>query len=199
MVEGPGHVPIDQIADEHGEGDASSATRRPSTCSARSSPTSRPATTTSRAPSARPSPAAHGAAMLCYVTPKEHLGLPDAEDVRQGIIAYKIAAHAADVARHRPGARDRDDALVPRALRLRLEGAVRALARPRDRARDARRDAPAGVLQDGRVLLDVRAEVLLDEDPRAPRASSRPPPGADAPCGAAPRRPAAPEPADRAP
>jgi phosphomethylpyrimidine synthase len=53
----------------------------------------------------------HGASMLCYVTPKEHLGLPDKNDVRQGIIAYKIAAHAADVARHRPGARDRDDAL----------------------------------------------------------------------------------------
>ncbi|HVB33204.1 MAG TPA: phosphomethylpyrimidine synthase ThiC [Patescibacteria group bacterium] len=53
----------------------------------------------------------YGAAMLCYVTPKEHLGLPNADDVRQGIIAYKIAAHAADVARHRPGARDRDDAL----------------------------------------------------------------------------------------
>jgi phosphomethylpyrimidine synthase len=49
--------------------------------------------------------------MLCYVTPKEHLGLPNAEDVKQGLIAYKIAAHAADVARHRPGARDRDDAL----------------------------------------------------------------------------------------
>jgi phosphomethylpyrimidine synthase len=53
----------------------------------------------------------HGAAMLCYVTPKEHLGLPDVDDVRDGIIAYKIAAHAADIARHRPGARDRDDAL----------------------------------------------------------------------------------------
>jgi phosphomethylpyrimidine synthase len=53
----------------------------------------------------------HGASMLCYVTPKEHLGLPDKNDVRQGIIAYKIAAHAADVARHRPGARDRDDAI----------------------------------------------------------------------------------------
>jgi phosphomethylpyrimidine synthase len=52
-----------------------------------------------------------GAAMLCYVTPKEHLGLPDNEDVKQGVIAYKIAAHAADLARHRPGARDRDDAL----------------------------------------------------------------------------------------
>ena len=52
-----------------------------------------------------------GAAMLCYVTPKEHLGLPNKEDVRQGVIAYKIAAHAADIARQRPGARDRDDAL----------------------------------------------------------------------------------------
>ncbi len=53
----------------------------------------------------------YGASMLCYVTPKEHLGLPNEKDVKDGIIAYKIAAHAADVARHRPGARDRDDAL----------------------------------------------------------------------------------------
>ncbi|WZO99031.1 phosphomethylpyrimidine synthase ThiC [Isosphaeraceae bacterium EP7] len=53
----------------------------------------------------------HGASMLCYVTPKEHLGLPEVEDVRQGVVAYKIAAHAADLARHRKGARDRDDAL----------------------------------------------------------------------------------------
>src|SRR5271166_4578908 len=53
----------------------------------------------------------YGASMLCYVTPKEHLGLPNEKDVKDGIIAYKIAAHAADVARHRPGARDRDDEL----------------------------------------------------------------------------------------
>ncbi|MDD3774839.1 MAG: phosphomethylpyrimidine synthase ThiC [Sulfurovaceae bacterium] len=53
----------------------------------------------------------HGAAMLCYVTPKEHLGLPNAHDVREGIIAYKIAAHAADIARGRKGARDVDDAM----------------------------------------------------------------------------------------
>ncbi|MFZ9791283.1 MAG: phosphomethylpyrimidine synthase ThiC [Gemmataceae bacterium] len=52
-----------------------------------------------------------GEAMLCYVTPKEHLGLPNKDDVRQGVIAYKIAAHAADIARGRKGARDRDDAL----------------------------------------------------------------------------------------
>jgi len=53
----------------------------------------------------------HGAAMLCYVTPKEHIGLPNARDVRDGVIAYKIAAHAADVALKRPHARDRDDAI----------------------------------------------------------------------------------------
>src|SRR6476661_2218483 len=52
-----------------------------------------------------------GAAMLCYVTPKEHLGLPDEADVKAGLVAYKIAAHASDIAGHRPGARDRDDAL----------------------------------------------------------------------------------------
>jgi phosphomethylpyrimidine synthase len=53
----------------------------------------------------------YGASMLCYVTPKEHLGLPNRDDVKAGIIAYRIAAHAADIARHRPGARDRDDEL----------------------------------------------------------------------------------------
>ncbi len=52
-----------------------------------------------------------GTAMLCYVTPKEHLGLPDRDDVKQGIIVYKIAAHAADLAKGHPGARARDDAL----------------------------------------------------------------------------------------
>ncbi len=52
-----------------------------------------------------------GTAMLCYVTPKEHLGLPDKDDVRDGVIAYKIAAHAADLAKGHPGAQVRDDAL----------------------------------------------------------------------------------------
>jgi len=55
--------------------------------------------------------AALGTAMLCYVTPKEHLGLPNRDDVKAGIIAYKIAAHAADLAKEFPGAQDRDDAL----------------------------------------------------------------------------------------
>jgi phosphomethylpyrimidine synthase len=54
----------------------------------------------------------HGASMLCYVTPKEHLGLPKKDDVKQGCVAYKIAAHAADVALGIPGTRDRDDELT---------------------------------------------------------------------------------------
>jgi len=53
----------------------------------------------------------YGTAMLCYVTPKEHLGLPDPDDVKAGVIAYKIAAHAADLAKGHPAARERDDAL----------------------------------------------------------------------------------------
>jgi phosphomethylpyrimidine synthase len=63
----------------------------------------------------------HGASMLCYVTPKEHLGLPKKDDVKQGCIAYKIAAHAADVALGIPGSRDRDDALTKARAALNWE------------------------------------------------------------------------------
>jgi phosphomethylpyrimidine synthase len=63
----------------------------------------------------------HGAAMLCYVTPKEHLGLPKKDDVKQGCIAYRIAAHAADVALGIPGARDRDDELTKARAALNWE------------------------------------------------------------------------------
>ncbi len=63
----------------------------------------------------------HGASMLCYVTPKEHLGLPKKADVKQGVIAYKIAAHAADIALGIPGARDRDDELTKARAALNWE------------------------------------------------------------------------------
>ncbi len=63
----------------------------------------------------------HGAAMLCYVTPKEHLGLPKKDDVKQGCVAYKIAAHAADVALGIPGTRDRDDELTKARAALNWE------------------------------------------------------------------------------
>ena len=105
-----------------------------------------------------------GTAMLCYVTPKEHLGLPDRDDVKEGVIAYKIAAHAADLAKGHPAAQLRDDALVARALRFPLERPVQPLARPRHRARVPRRDAAQGGAQGRAFLLDVRAEILLDED-----------------------------------
>ncbi len=62
-----------------------------------------------------------GTAMLCYVTPKEHLGLPNKEDVKQGLIAYKIAAHAADLAKGHPGAREWDDALSKARFEFRWE------------------------------------------------------------------------------
>jgi phosphomethylpyrimidine synthase len=100
----------------------------------------------------------HGAAMLCYVTPKEHLGLPNEKDVKDGIIAYKIAAHAADIARHRPRRCD-----LVCAVYVRLGQAVCVVAGPGDGPRHARRDAARRLLQGGCVLLDVRTEVLLDE------------------------------------
>ncbi len=80
-----------------------------------------------------------GAAMLCYVTPREHLGLPDLDDVRRGCIAYRIAAHAGDVARGVPGARDWDDAMAaaradldwPRQFELAFDGETAAALRER--------------------------------------------------------------------
>jgi phosphomethylpyrimidine synthase len=110
MIEGPGHVPMDQIP--------MNVQRQIEVCHGAPFYVLGPLVTdiapgydhiTSAIGAAIAGQ--HGVAMLCYVTPKEHLGLPDAEDVRQGVIAYKIAAHAADVARQRRGARDRDDAL----------------------------------------------------------------------------------------
>jgi phosphomethylpyrimidine synthase len=62
-----------------------------------------------------------GCAMLCYVTPKEHLGLPDRDDVKAGVIAYRIAAHAADLAKGHPGAQLRDDVLSKARFEFRWE------------------------------------------------------------------------------
>ena len=111
-----------------------------------------------------------GTAMLCYVTPKEHLGLPDREDVKQGVIAYKIAAHAADLAKGHPSARVWDDALSRARFEFRWEDQFNLGARPGDGARVPRRDPAQGSAQGRPLLLDVRAEVLLDEDqPGDPR------------------------------
>jgi phosphomethylpyrimidine synthase len=110
MIEGPGHIPLDQIQMQ--------VEKEMEMCHEAPFYTLGPLVT-DIAPGYDHITSAigaamigwHGASMLCYVTPKEHLGLPNREDVKQGIIAYKIAAHAADIARKRPGARDRDDEL----------------------------------------------------------------------------------------
>ncbi|HEY0310532.1 MAG TPA: phosphomethylpyrimidine synthase ThiC, partial [Luteimonas sp.] len=77
----------------------------------------------------------YGCAMLCYVTPKEHLGLPDREDVRDGIMAYRIAAHAADLAKGHPGAQVRDNALSKARFEFRWEDQFNLGLDP-DRARE---------------------------------------------------------------
>ena len=111
MVEGPGHVPFDQIR--------MNMERQQQVCKKAPFYVLGPVVT-DIAPGydhivsaiGATAAATYGASLLCYVTPAEHLGLPDAEEVHQGCIAYKIAAHAGDVARHLPGARDRDDAMA---------------------------------------------------------------------------------------
>ena len=110
MIEGPGHVPLDKIKEQ--------VDKEVEWCHGAPFYTLGPLVT-DIAPGYDHITSAigaamigwHGASMLCYVTPKEHLGLPNEKDVKDGIIAYKIAAHAADIARHRPGAQDRDNAL----------------------------------------------------------------------------------------
>ncbi len=77
----------------------------------------------------------YGCAMLCYVTPKEHLGLPNRDDVKEGIIAYKIAAHAADLAKGLPGAQLRDDAMSKARFEFRWEDQF-AIGLDPDRARE---------------------------------------------------------------
>jgi phosphomethylpyrimidine synthase len=110
MVEGPGHIPMDQIA-MNMEKQAIECDEAPFYVLGPLVTDIAPGYDHITSAIGAALAGWHGASMLCYVTPKEHLGLPEVEDVRQGVIAYKIAAHAADLARHRPGARDRDDAL----------------------------------------------------------------------------------------
>ena len=110
MIEGPGHVPMHKIKEN--------MDKQLATCGEAPFYTLGPLTT-DIAPGYDHITSAIGAAMigwfgtamLCYVTPKDHLGLPDRNDVKTGVITYKIAAHAADLAKGHPGARDRDDAL----------------------------------------------------------------------------------------
>jgi len=120
MVEGPGHVPMHLIKEN--------MDRQLAVCHEAPFYTLGPLTT-DIAPGYDHITSAIGAAMigsfgtamLCYVTPKEHLGLPDREDVKQGVIAYKIAAHAADLAKGHPGAAGRDLALSKARFEFRWE------------------------------------------------------------------------------
>jgi phosphomethylpyrimidine synthase len=120
MIEGPGHVPMHQIKEN--------MDRQLAVCHEAPFYTLGPLTT-DVAPGYDHITSAIGAAMigwfgtamLCYVTPKEHLGLPNKKDVRDGVIAYKIAAHAADLAKGHPGARTWDDALSKARFDFRWE------------------------------------------------------------------------------
>ena len=90
----------------------------------------------------------YGTAMLCYVTPKEHLGLPNRDDVKAGVIAYKIAAHAADVAKGHPGARQRDDAMSRARFAFRWEDQFNLSLDPPTARRYHDESMPAGVARE---------------------------------------------------
>ncbi|MBR2910633.1 MAG: phosphomethylpyrimidine synthase ThiC [Lentisphaeria bacterium] len=110
MVEGPGHVPLDQIQ-ENMERERRICNDAPFYILGPVVIDCAPGYDHFVAGMGGMMGAYYGAAMLCYVTPKEHLGLPNADDVRRGVVAFKIAAHAADVALHKAGSRERDDAI----------------------------------------------------------------------------------------
>jgi phosphomethylpyrimidine synthase len=120
MIEGPGHVPVHRIKEN--------MDRQVAACHGAPFYTLGPVVT-DIAPGYDHITSAigatligwYGTAMLCYVTPKEHLGLPNRDDVKAGVIAYKIAAHAADVAKGHPGARARDDAMARARFGFRWE------------------------------------------------------------------------------
>jgi phosphomethylpyrimidine synthase len=120
MIEGPGHVPMQLIQEN--------MTRQLDTCHEAPFYTLGPLTT-DVAPGYDHITSAigaamigwYGCAMLCYVTPKEHLGLPNRKDVKDGVVAYKIAAHAADLAKGHPGAQWRDNALSKARFEFRWE------------------------------------------------------------------------------
>ena len=139
MVEGPGHIPMDQIQ--------MNMEREAELCDGAPFYVLGPIVTdcapgydhiTSAIGGALG--AMHGAAMLCYVTPKEHLGLPNSRDVQEGVVAFKIAAHAADIARGVPGVRERDDAISDARATFDWEAQFQLALAP-ERARALRNEA----------------------------------------------------------
>jgi phosphomethylpyrimidine synthase len=134
MVEGPGHIPFDQIE--------MNVKRQIEACDGAPFYVLGPLVTDIAAgydhitSAIGGTMAAYsGAAMLCYVTPKEHLGLPTADDVRRGVVAHRIAAHAADIALGKPGARERDDRISRARFALDWEAQYGEMLDP-DRARE---------------------------------------------------------------
>ena len=106
----------------------------------------------------------YGCAMLCYVTPKEHLGLPDREDVREGVIAYKIAAHAADLAKGHPAAQFRDNALSKARFEFRWEDQFNLSLDPPKAREFHDQTLPNDNAKTAHFLFDVWSSFLFNED-----------------------------------
>ncbi len=158
---GPGPRPH---AQDRGERAAGGRALRRSTCStpwARWPPTSHRPMTTSPRPSGRPSSPRPAPRCCATSRPRNTWACPTAKTSRTGVIAYKIAAHAADLAKQHPRAQQRDDALSKARFRVPLARSVRVVAGSRHRPRVPRRDVAGRAGQDRALLLDVRPQVLL--------------------------------------
>ncbi|SEH11947.1 phosphomethylpyrimidine synthase [Natronorubrum sediminis] len=176
MVEGPGHVPMHKVAEN--------VERQQEVCDGAPFYVLGPLVTdiapgydhiTSSIGAAMAAQA--GAAMLCYVTPKEHLGLPEEADVRDGLAAYRIAAHAGDVANERPGARDWDDALSEARYTFDWREQFR-LALDTERAREYHdQTLPEDNYKEARFCSMCGVEfcsMRIDQDARAPASADQP-------------------------
>ena len=165
MIEGPGHVPLHRIKEN--------VDKQVEACQGAPFYTLGPLTT-DVAPAYDHITSAigaaiigwHGTAMLCYVTPKEHLGLPNKQDVKDGVIAYKIAAHAADLAKGHPTAQRWDDALSRARFEFRWEDQFNLALDPETAREYHDETLPAPAAKTAHFCSMCGAAVLLDEDHR---------------------------------
>ena len=168
MVEGPGHAPLDEIG-EHVQYQREVCDGAPFYLLGPLVTDVAPGYDHITSAIGATEAARHGAAMLCYVTPKEHLGLPNAEDVRDGLAAYRIAAHAGDVAAGKPGARDWDDAISQARYNFDWREQFRLALDP-DRAREYHdRTLPEDNYKEARYCSMCGAEfcsMRIDQDAR---------------------------------
>ena len=166
MVEGPGHIPLDEI-EMNMKREAELCDNAPFYILGPVVTDCAPGYDHITSAIGATLGAFYGASMLCYVTPKEHLGLPNTQDVREGVIAYKIAAHAADIALKRPHARDRDDAISAARVAFDWEKQFELALDP-DQARSLREESIREKLEEQTVTQEQQPDSCPSQNESEP-------------------------------